>query len=89
MKLEALRIAIFEGRTAIPTEIAAMAYHEAAAVEAGIRDLIAALDSTTWSSGCWCGGRDKRGHTSTCEGRRTAIRAMGGIPPGADLGGVP
>jgi hypothetical protein len=38
-----------------------------------IRDVIAALDSTRWSSGCWCSGKDKRGHSATCAGREAAI----------------
>jgi len=40
-----------------------------------IRDLIASLDSTRWSSGCWCSGKDKRGHSATCAGREATLTA--------------
>lgn len=42
-----------------------------------VRELLDALESTTWSSGCWCSGKDPRGHSATCEGRQAAMRAAG------------
>jgi hypothetical protein len=41
-----------------------------------VREIISALESTHWSSGCWCSGKDKRGHSATCAGRQAAITAL-------------
>jgi hypothetical protein len=52
---------------------AAATYPSPHAAESAVRDLIAALESTRWSSGCWCSGKDNRGHSATCAGRQAAI----------------
>jgi hypothetical protein len=86
MQFKDIREALFHGRAApISTEQAALAYNEVLRFEVAIDDLVAALESTTWSSGCWCSGKDKRGHSATCEGRRVAIRQAGAVPPGKDI----
>lgn len=41
------------------------------------RELLDALESTTWSSGCWCSGTDPNGHSATCAGRMAAMTAAG------------
>lgn len=41
------------------------------------RELLDALESTTWSSGCWCSGKDKRGHSATCAARMAAMASAG------------
>lgn len=56
-----------------------------ATLRVAINVLCDALDSTTWSSGCWCSGKDRRGHSATCEARRAAIRQTGRTPPGKDM----
>jgi hypothetical protein len=50
-------------------------------IEAGVKrvvqELLDALESTTWSSGCWCSGKDPRGHSVTCAGRMAAMSGAG------------
>lgn len=45
-------------------------------IRSAVREIIAALESTRWSSGCWCSGKDKRGHSATCAGRQAAINTL-------------
>lgn len=48
-----------------------------AQIRAVVNELLDALESTTWSSGCWCRGKDPRGHSATCAARQAAMVMAG------------